>query len=70
MSRTALRLVAEAVAHVVLAAEGLHHLDPDDALVRRLGHVALPLLHLARDRVHLVREAPRDDPIAGIATPV
>ena len=34
------RLPAEARAHVVLAAESLHHLDPDDGLVSRLGHVA------------------------------
>ena len=32
---------AKRVAHVVLAAERLHHLDPDDGLVGRLGDVAL-----------------------------
>ena len=31
--------------HVVLAPERLHHLDPDDRLVRRLGEVPLPRLH-------------------------
>ena len=48
---------AEPVAHVVLAAERLHHLDPDDGLVGGLGDVALALLHLARDRHHPVGEA-------------
>ena len=43
----ALGPVAEPLAHVVLAAEGLHHLDPDDGLVGGLGHVALLRLHLA-----------------------
>ena len=43
----ALGPLAEPLAHVVLATEGLHHLDPDDGLVRGLGHVALPRLHLA-----------------------
>ena len=55
-----LGLAAEALAHVVLAAERLHHLDPDDRLVGRLGHVALPLLHLARDRRDAAREAQRE----------
>ena len=50
---------AEAVAHVVLAAERLHHLDADDGLVGRLRDVGLALLHHARDRRHQVREAPR-----------
>ena len=45
-----LRLAAEAAAHVVLAAERLHHLDADDRLVGRFGDVALSLLHLPRDR--------------------
>ena len=54
--------VAEAPAHVVLAPEGLHHLDPDDGLVRRLGHVALPGLHLPRDRRHEPPEAVGDEP--------
>ena len=31
-----LGLLREACLHVVLAAEGLHHLDPDDRLVGRL----------------------------------
>ena len=61
----ALGLVAEALAHVVLAAERLHHLDPDDRFVRRLGHIALPLLHLARDRRHPVRERSATKPIGG-----
>ena len=46
----------EALPHVVLAAEGLHHLDAHDRLVRRLGQVALLRLHDARDREDLVRE--------------
>ncbi len=54
------RLAAEALAHVVLAAERLHHLDPDDGLVGRLGHVALALLHLARDGRDAPREAQRE----------
>ena len=53
--------VAEAVAHVVLAAERLHHLDPDDGLVGGLGEVALLPLHLARDREHAVREEVGED---------
>ena len=48
--------LAEAVANVVLAPERLHHLDPDDRLVRGLGEVTLLALHLARDRKHAVRE--------------
>ena len=52
------RTHAEAVAHVLLATERLHHLDADDCLVRRLGEVSLALLDDARDRRHLVREAP------------
>ena len=51
----------EALAHVVLAAEGLHHLDPHDRLVGRLGQVALLRLHDARDREDLVREDVRQD---------
>ena len=43
----ALGPVAETLPHVVLAAEGLHHLDADDGLVRGLGDVALPRLHPA-----------------------
>jgi hypothetical protein len=39
-----LRASEEAGPHVVLAPESLHHLDPDDGLVRRLGEVALPRL--------------------------
>ena len=54
------RLLAEAAAHVVLAAEGLHHLDPDDGFVGRLGHVSLALLHLARERRDEAREAERE----------
>ena len=49
----------EARPHVLLAAERLHHLDPDDGLVRRLGQVALLRLHEARDREEAVREEPR-----------
>ena len=56
------RLAAEALAHVVLAPERLHHLDADDRLVGRLGHVALGRLHVARDRHHEVGEAPGDEP--------
>ena len=52
--------LAEALAHVVLAAERLHHLDPDDGLVGGLGHVALALLHLARERRDAPREAERE----------
>jgi hypothetical protein len=52
----ALGLAAEPAAHIRLAAECLHHLDPDDSLVGGLGHVALPLLHLARERRHAARE--------------
>ena len=55
-----LRLVAEAPAHLGLAAERLHHLDADDRLVGRLGHVALALLHLARERRDPAREAQRE----------
>ena len=39
-------LGAEARLDVVLAAERLHHLDPDHRLVGGLGHVGLELLHL------------------------
>ena len=53
--------VGEAVADVVLAAERLHHLDPDDHLVRGLGQVALLALHLAGDREDAVREEVRED---------
>ena len=63
------RLDAEARAHVVLAAERLHHLDSDDRLVRGLGHVRLELLHEARDRHHLLRERPTSSrPTSGIAS--
>ena len=58
VSRTRLGLAAEAAAHVVLAAERLHHLDADDGLVGRLGDVALALLHLARERRDAAREEP------------
>ena len=58
--RARLRLAGEARLHVVLAPECLHHLDPDDGLVRRLGDVGLQLLHLARDRHHLARERERE----------
>ncbi len=51
---------AEALAHVVLASERLHHLDPDDRFVRCLGDVALPRLHLARDRRDVPREPVRE----------
>ena len=46
----------EAGAHVLLAAERLHHLDPDDRLVGRLGQVALLRLDESRDREEPVRE--------------
>ena len=52
--------LAEAAAHVVLAAERLHHLDPDDGLVGGLRHVALALLHLARERRDAPCEAERE----------
>ncbi len=55
-----LGLAAEAAAHVVLAAERLHHLDPDDGLVGRLGDVALALLHLPRERRDAAREPQRE----------
>ena len=58
----ALGPVAEALAHVVLAAERLHHLDSDDGLVGGLGHVALPRLHPARDRRDPAPEAVGDEP--------
>ena len=51
----------EAGAHVVLAPERLHHLDPDDRLVRRLGEVPLPRLHEPRDREEPVGEDERQD---------
>ena len=54
--------VAEALTHVVLTSEGLHHLDPDDGLVRRFRHVALAGLHLARDGRDEPPEAVRDEP--------
>ena len=50
------RAVPEAVANVVLATERLHHLDPDDGLVRRLGEMSLLALDLAGDREHSMRE--------------
>ena len=46
----------EPLSDVVLAPEGLHHLDPDDGLVGRLRQVPLLRLHDARDREHLVGE--------------
>ena len=52
--------VAEPAAHVLLAAERLHHLDADDGLVGRLGHVSLSRLHLARERRHTACEAERE----------
>ena len=52
--------VAEASAHVLLAAERLHHLDADDRLVRGLGHIAFPLLHLARQGRDAAGEAQRE----------
>ena len=55
-----LGLAAEASAHVVLAPERLHHLDPDDRLVGRLGDVFLALLHLARERGDAPGEAQRE----------
>ena len=58
----ALGPVAETLAHVVLAAEGLHHLDPDDGLVGGLGDVALPRLHPARDGRDEMSEAVGDEP--------
>jgi hypothetical protein len=51
-----LRLLPEAPAHVGLAAERLHHLDADDSLVRRFGHISLALLYLARERRDLAGE--------------
>ncbi len=53
------RLVREALLHVVLAPECLHHLDPDNRLVRGLGDVRLQLLDLTRDRHHLAGERER-----------
>ena len=58
----------EARAHVLLAAERLHHLDPDDRLVRRLGEVALPRLHEPRDREEPVCEEKVRIAIGGIAS--
>ena len=55
-----LGLGREAGLHVVLAAERLHHLDPDDGLVGRFGHVCLQLLDLTRDRDHLPTEGERE----------
>ena len=57
----ALRLVAEPPANVILATEGLHHLDAHHGLVRGLGDVALARLNLPRDRHHQVGEAPGDE---------
>ena len=54
------RPACEARLHVVLAAERLHHLDPDDGLVGGFGDVGLQLLHAARDRHHLARERERE----------
>ena len=66
--RLAHRLVAhrlgpaeEARADVVLASERLHHLDPDDGLVGRLGQMALLRLDEPRDREEPVREDPGED---------
>ncbi len=53
--------IAEPVTNVVLAPERLHHLDPDDRLVGRLGQVSLPRLDHARDREDPVREEVRED---------
>ena len=53
--------LGEPVAHVVLAAEGLHHLDPHDHLVGGLGQVALLALHLAGDREDPVGEEVGED---------
>jgi len=58
----ALGPVAEAAADVVLAAEGLHHLDPDHCFVGRLRHVSLPRLDLARDGRDATSEAVGDVP--------
>src|SRR5262252_42157 len=52
--------LAEALSYVVLAAEGLHHLDSDDGLVGGLGHIALPRLHPAGDGRDAMRKAVRD----------
>ena len=61
--------VAEALADVVLAAERLHHLDPDDRLVGGLGHVALARLHLgARSARPGARSGSASTVIGGIAT--
>ena len=60
-----LGLAGEARLHVVLAPERLHHLDPDDRLVGRLGDVGLQLLHLARDRHHLAAEREREQTDGG-----
>ena len=54
-------LAGEPLVDLRLAAERLHHLDPDDALVGRLGDVGRLLLRLSRDRDHEVREAPREE---------
>ena len=59
--RTASARPRKRVAHVVLAPERLHHLDPDDRLVGRLGEVALARLDEPRDREELVREDERED---------
>ena len=56
------RLAGKARLHVVLAAERLHHLDPDDRLVGRFGDVCLQLLHLTRDRHDLAAEREREQP--------
>ena len=56
-----LRPAEEACAHVVLAPERLHHLDPDDRLVGRLGEVALLLLHEPGDGEEPVCEEERQD---------
>ena len=54
----ALGALAEALPHLGLAPERLHHLHADDRLVRRLGEVGLALLDDARERRHEPREAP------------
>ena len=54
----ALGPLAEALPHLGLAPERLHHLHADDRLVGGLGEVGLALLHDARERRHEPCEAP------------
>ena len=63
-----LRPAEEACAHVVLAPERLHHLDPDDRLVGRLGEVALLLLHEPGDGEEPVCEEKVRTAIGGSAS--